>query len=147
MIECSKIEVFVVSQMFHPYMSDILQWDFPSLEYCEEQEWIEKKLNETPEYIIELLEEYPETKRKIFERFNCFGGVKFYRYLDMNCDIIQYIQSELPKHQITMEEKIRRLREMTGAGLMDCKQTLEETDGDINKSRVLLEGNRWKYGK
>lgn len=36
MIECLKIEVFVVSQMFHPYMSDILQGDFSSLEYCEE---------------------------------------------------------------------------------------------------------------
>lgn len=33
--------------------------------------------------INELLEEFTETKRRVFERLNRFGGVKFYRYLNM----------------------------------------------------------------
>ena len=147
MIECFKIEEFVICEMFRPYMSSILRGDFQDMEYCKEQNRIEKKLRKTPEYIIELLEEYPETKRLIFERLNRGGGVNFYRYLDMNCDVIQYVQSELPKYQITMQEKIKQLREMTGAGLMDCKKAIEESNGDINKSNKLLQENRWKYGK
>ena len=31
-------------------------------------------------------------------------------------------------------EQIRALREQTGAGIMECKQALEEHDGDLNKS-------------
>lgn len=147
MIECFEIENFVICEMFRPYASNILPGEFQSIEYCVEQMCIEKKLVQNPEYIIELMEEYPETKRLIFERINRFGGVNFYRYLDMNCDVIQYVQSELPKYQITMQEKIKQLREMTGAGLMDCKKAIEESNGDINKSNKLLQENRWKYGK
>lgn len=147
MIKCLKIEEFVICELFRPYMSAFLTGDFQGTKYVEEQNRIEKKLRKTPEYIIELLEEYPETKRLIFERLNRGGGVNFYRYLDMNCDVIQYVQSELPKYQITMQEKIKQLREMTGAGLMDCKKAIEESNGDINKSNKLLQENRWKYGK
>lgn len=35
-------------------------------------------------------------------------------------------------------EKIKHLREMTSAGMLDCKKTLEETDGDIEKAAELL---------
>ena len=35
-------------------------------------------------------------------------------------------------------EMIRKLRELSGAGMMDCKQALEETDGDIDKAMTLL---------
>ena len=38
-------------------------------------------------------------------------------------------------------EQIRALREQTGAGIMECKQALEEHDGDLNKS---AEGLRQK---
>ncbi|HHO56139.1 MAG TPA: translation elongation factor Ts [Trueperaceae bacterium] len=38
---------------------------------------------------------------------------------------------------VTMEA-IKKLRAMTGAGMMDVKNTLVETDGDIEKAVVLL---------
>lgn len=36
------------------------------------------------------------------------------------------------------QEKIKILREMTSAGILDCKKVLEETNGDIEKSSALL---------
>jgi elongation factor Ts len=33
---------------------------------------------------------------------------------------------------------VKRLRDMTGAGYMDCRRALQETDGDVEKARVLL---------
>lgn len=35
-------------------------------------------------------------------------------------------------------ESIKELRAMTGAGMMDVKKTLEETDGDLEKAASLL---------
>ena len=35
-------------------------------------------------------------------------------------------------------ESIKELRAMTGAGMMDVKKTLEETDGDLEKAAALL---------
>jgi len=35
-------------------------------------------------------------------------------------------------------ESIKKLRAMTGAGMMDAKKTLEETDGDLEKAAELL---------
>ncbi len=35
-------------------------------------------------------------------------------------------------------EAVRQLRELTGAGMMDCKRALEETDGDVDKAVTLL---------
>lgn len=35
-------------------------------------------------------------------------------------------------------EAVRELREATNAGVMDCKKALEETDGDVEKAKVLL---------
>ena len=35
-------------------------------------------------------------------------------------------------------EKVKELRERTGAGFMDCKNALVETDGDIERAIVLL---------
>jgi elongation factor Ts len=35
-------------------------------------------------------------------------------------------------------EMIKTLREKTGAGIMICKKTLHETDGDINKAQEIL---------
>ena len=35
-------------------------------------------------------------------------------------------------------EAVKRLRERTGAGMMDCKRALEETGGDLDKAVMLL---------
>jgi elongation factor Ts len=35
-------------------------------------------------------------------------------------------------------EAVKRLREQTGAGFMDCKRALQETAGDVDKAVVLL---------
>jgi elongation factor Ts len=35
-------------------------------------------------------------------------------------------------------ELIRRLRDMTGAGMMDCRKALEESEGDLDKAVVAL---------
>jgi len=35
-------------------------------------------------------------------------------------------------------EQVKELREMTGAGVMDCKKVLVETDGNIDKAVELL---------
>src|ERR1700754_4064100 len=33
---------------------------------------------------------------------------------------------------------VKRLRELTGSGMMDCKKALEESDGDLEKAVELL---------
>jgi elongation factor Ts len=33
---------------------------------------------------------------------------------------------------------VRQLRDITGAGMMDCKRALEETDGDLQRAQELL---------
>ena len=33
---------------------------------------------------------------------------------------------------------VKRLRELTGAGMMDCKKALEESDGDFDKAVEFL---------
>jgi len=35
-------------------------------------------------------------------------------------------------------QDVKRLRDMTGAGMMDCKKALSETDGDLDKAVDLL---------
>lgn len=35
-------------------------------------------------------------------------------------------------------EQVKELREMTGAGMMECKKVLEETDGNMEKATELL---------
>ena len=36
------------------------------------------------------------------------------------------------------KDDVKRLREETGAGVMDCKRALEETRGDFEKARALI---------
>ena len=95
MIECLKIEDFVISQMFRPYMPSLLPGEFQGLEYCEEQEKIERKLRSHPKYIIDILDKDPETKQRVFNRLRKCGGIKFYRYLDMSNPAIQYVKKGL----------------------------------------------------
>jgi elongation factor Ts len=35
-------------------------------------------------------------------------------------------------------EAVKQLRDQTGAGMMDCKRALQETDGDVEKAVALL---------
>jgi elongation factor Ts len=35
-------------------------------------------------------------------------------------------------------DQVKKLRDLTGAGMMDCKRALQETDGDIEKAIELL---------
>jgi elongation factor Ts len=35
-------------------------------------------------------------------------------------------------------EDVKRLRDMTGAGMMDCKKALQDADGDLDKAKDLL---------
>ncbi len=35
-------------------------------------------------------------------------------------------------------ELVKQLRDLTGAGMMDCKRALQETDGDLDKAQELL---------
>lgn len=85
------------------------------------------------------MEEYPETKALIFDRINRCGGAKFYRYLDMNCDVIRYVQSELPKYKSVTADMVKRLREETGHGMMDCKRAIIKSNCDLEKAKKLLQ--------
>ena len=38
---------------------------------------------------------------------------------------------------------VKELRERTGAGMMDCKKALTETDGDIDKAIDFLREKGW----
>src|SRR3712207_6177163 len=38
----------------------------------------------------------------------------------------------------TTAADVKRLRELTGSGMMDCKKALEESDGDLEKAVELL---------
>ena len=42
---------------------------------------------------------------------------------------------------------VKELREKTGAGMMDCKKALTETDGDIDKAIDYLRENGIAKGK
>jgi elongation factor Ts len=35
-------------------------------------------------------------------------------------------------------EQIKQLRELTGAGILDCKKALDQTDGDLDKATEIL---------
>ncbi len=42
------------------------------------------------------------------------------------------------RHMAITAEQVRRLREVSGAGMMDCKRALEETGGDMEAAQLLL---------
>ena len=42
---------------------------------------------------------------------------------------------------------IKKLREMTGVGFKDCKVALDETSGDIEKSRIFKKKGMAKASK
>lgn len=44
-------------------------------------------------------------------------------------------------------EDVAKLREITGAGVMDCKRALEEAGGDFEKAKKLLQDNAQAIAK
>jgi elongation factor Ts len=45
-------------------------------------------------------------------------------------------------------EQVKRLRELTGAGMMDCKRALQDADGDIDRAvQILAEKGMASVGK
>ena len=42
------------------------------------------------------------------------------------------------KTKMTKANDVGKLREMTGAGIMDCKRALEDTNGDFEKAATLI---------
>ena len=42
---------------------------------------------------------------------------------------------------------VKELREMTGAGMMDCKKALTETDGDFDKAVEFLREKGLEIGR
>ena len=92
-----KIEDFVINHLFRPYAQDFIYADFNYERAVFEamQRTIEGRLQKKPEYIIELLESMPETKKRVFDRIRKFGGVKFYKYLNMENEVIKYVKSNL----------------------------------------------------
>ena len=98
MINVVKIEDFVVNQLFLPFTPEFIDYvdaEFGSIEFHLQQVSIERELRAKPEIIIERLEAMPETKEKAFRRIKKFGGVAWYRYLDMNNPIIRWVKENL----------------------------------------------------
>lgn len=79
MIECLKIEDFVIRDMFRPYIPSLIYGDYNSDEFRKEQKRIEKELRLKPYRIIDILDQNRETKQRVFDRLRKCGGVKFYR--------------------------------------------------------------------
>lgn len=95
MVEVFEIEDFVINQIFRPYQPDFIDLPYESIEYKAMAKTIEQKLRRRPERIIAMLEGNPEAKERVFKRLCHFGGVKFYRYLNMDTEVIQYVRKEL----------------------------------------------------
>ena len=45
------------------------------------------------------------------------------------------------KKMAVTAKMVKELREMTGAGMMDCKKALNETDGDMDEAVEYLRKN------
>lgn len=86
MIEAVKIEDFVLENMFYPYMPTLVHYG---------DKYTVDDIQEQPERILELLETIPDFKEKVIRRLKRFGGVKWYRYLDMNNPVIQWVNENL----------------------------------------------------
>ena len=99
MIEVVKIEDFVIEQLFLPYMPSLKEMCHEyGIKYrgrVSEQKIVERNLRRNPELIIHFLNENLETKERVFSRLKKFGGVKWYRYLDMRNPVIRWVNENL----------------------------------------------------
>ena len=59
------------------------------------QKSMESFLKKHPESIIKMLDECPTAKELVFNRLKKFGGVKWYRYLDMSNQVIRWVNDNL----------------------------------------------------
>ena len=113
MIEVVNIENFVVNKLYVPYLAKILKntEDFGNkitgkenilkytgkeniLKYFEECDMV-RKLQIDPNLIIQLFDDRPDTKEIAFNALKESGGVKWYRYLDMNNPVIRWVNENL----------------------------------------------------
>ena len=94
MIEVLKIEDFVIKQLFLPYsisIHGIDGWHESITEDCK----YKYMLSKNPEKIIEILNNKPLVKERVFNPIKKFGGVKWYRYLDMSNPVIRWVNENL----------------------------------------------------
>lgn len=91
MIEVVKIEDFVIDQIFLPYFDEFTN----NGELAHYRGMMLRKLKRHPEQIIEATEQIPGLKEKVMNRLKLFGGVKWYRYLDMSNPVIRWVSENL----------------------------------------------------
>lgn len=94
MIEVLKIEDFAIRQLFLPYSVSIYGvdgWHESIAEDCK----YKYMLSKNPEKIIEILNNKPLVKERVFNRIKKFGGVIWYRYLDMSNPAIRWVNENL----------------------------------------------------
>ena len=94
MIEVVRIEDFVINQLFKPYTPSLVPYEHSGKDKTKIKH-IEIKLKKNPEKIMEILDSDQETKRRVFNRLIKCGGVKWYRYLDMNNPVIKWVDENL----------------------------------------------------
>lgn len=94
MIEVYKIEDFVIGQLFRPCTTHFIE-QYEDYDFRKKQRKIENALRKNLQLIIEMLNEIPEAKILVINRLRKFGGVKWYRYLDMSNPIIQWVNENL----------------------------------------------------
>lgn len=104
MIEVVNIENFVVNKLYVPYLAKILKntEDFGNkitgkeniLKYFEECDMV-RKLQIDPNLIIQLFDDRPDIKEIAFNVLKESGGVKWYRYLNMNNPVIRWVNENL----------------------------------------------------
>ena len=104
MIEVVNIESFVVNKLYVPYLAKILKntEDFGNkitgkeniLKYFEECDMV-RKLQIDPNLIIQLFDDRPDTKEIAFNALKESGGIKWYRYLNMNNPVIRWVNEKL----------------------------------------------------
>ena len=71
------------------------------------------------------------------------AGRRSARASTTNTDGARRVRTPYARHRSTTPmaitaDAVKELRERTGAGMMDCKRALEETDGDLDKAVALL---------
>lgn len=97
MIEVTKIEDFVIEQIFLPYFNDFTDnGELPAYR----REAMLRQLKRHPKEIIEAVEGKPKLKKKVMNRLKLFGGVEWYRYLDMNNPVIQWVNENLEESKM-----------------------------------------------
>ena len=104
MIEVVNIENFVVNKLYVPYLAKILKntEDFGNkitgkeniLKYFEECDMV-RELQIDPNLIIQLFDDRTDIKEIAFNALKESGGVKWYRYLDMNNPVIRWVNENL----------------------------------------------------